>query len=216
MSDQIPRNEGSPRCFRGPSPGGSRRSFVSNSTLEIARLAGVIAALALSAVPVSADGFVTPFLGYNFGGDSVNCASLTTCQEKHLNFGTSFGTAGRVAGMEEDFSFAKNFYDTSTDSSVLTIMTNVRLSLPIGPIQPYVVGGIGLIRPHASNNPFQVFTSKSAFGTDLGGGLTIMFGPGVGVRGDIRRFNATGLRLLVFSGARADFWRASAGLTFRY
>ena len=183
---------------------------------RLARLAGVVAALALSVVPAHADGFVTPFLGYNFGGDSVNCVSLTTCQEKHLNFGMSIGTAGRVAGMEEDFSFAKNFFDTSTDNSVLTIMTNVRLSLPLGPIQPYLVGGIGLIKPHASNNPLQVFTSKSAFGTDLGGGLTIMLGQGVGVRGDIRRFNAQGVTLLVFSGAKADFWRASAGLTFRY
>jgi hypothetical protein len=181
----------------------------------VARLAGAIAALALSVVPACADGFVTPFLGYNFGGDSVNCDSLTTCQEKHKNFGVSFGTTARAAGLEEDFSFAKNFYDTSTDNSVLTIMTNVRLSLPLGPIQPYLVGGIGLIRPHV-NNPFQVFTSKSAFGTDLGGGLTIMFGPSVGVRGDIRRFNATGLKLVLFSGARVDFWRASVGITFRY
>jgi Outer membrane protein beta-barrel domain len=206
MSDQIPRRSNAD----GVAPRAAR------NIVEIARLAGVIAALVLSVVPAYADGFVTPFLGFNFGGDSINCVSLTTCQEKHLNFGMSIGTTGRAAGLEEDFSFAKNFYDTSTDSSVLTIMTNVRLSLPLGPIQPYLVGGIGLIKPHASNNPFQVITSKSAFGTDLGGGLTIMFGPGVGVRGDIRRFNATGLKLLVFSGARADFWRASAGITFRY
>jgi hypothetical protein len=205
MSDQTPR--------RSNADGVAPRA--AKSTLEIARLAGVIAALVLSVVPAYADGFVTPFLGYNFGGDSVNCDSLTTCQEKHKNFGMSIGTTGRAAGLEEDFSFAKNFYDTSTDNSVLTIMTNVRFSLPLGPIQPYLVGGIGLIRPHA-NNPFQVFTSKSAFGTDLGGGLTIMFGPSVGVRGDIRRFNSTGLTLLVFSGARVDFWRASAGITFRY
>jgi hypothetical protein len=118
--------------------------------------------------------------------------------------------------VEQDFSFAKNFYDSSTDNSVLTIMTNVRLSLPLGPIQPYLVGGIGLIKPHASNNPFQVFTSKSAFGTDMGGGLTIMLGQGFGVRGDIRRFNAQGVTLVIFSGAKADFWRASAGLTFKY
>jgi hypothetical protein len=201
MSDQTPRR--TVELARLVRPGG------------LARLGGVLAALALSVVPAHADGFVTPFLGYNFGGDSVNCDSLTACHEKHTNFGMSIGTAGRVAGIEEDFSFAKNFYDTSTDSSVLTIMTNVRLSLPLGPIQPYVVGGIGLIRPHA-NNPFQVFTSKSAFGTDMGGGLTIMFGQGVGVRGDIRRFNAQGVTLVIFSGARADFWRASVGLTFKY
>jgi hypothetical protein len=183
---------------------------------RLTRFTGVLAAFALSAAPVYADGSVTPFLGWNFGGDSVNCASLTSCQEKHTNFGMSIGTAGRVAGIEEDFSFAKNFSDTSADSSVLTIMTNVRLSLPLGPIQPYIVGGIGLIKPHASNNPFQVFTSKSAFGTDMGGGLTIMFGTSVGVRGDIRRFNAQGLTVVIFSGAKADFWRASVGITFKY
>jgi hypothetical protein len=202
MSDQTPRR--TVELARLVRPGG------------LARLGGVLAALALSVVPAHADGFVTPFLGYNFGGDSVNCDSLTACHEKHTNFGMSIGTAGRVGGIEEDFSFAKNFYDTSTDNSVLTIMTNVRLSLPLGPIQPYLVGGIGLIKPHASNNPFQVFTSKSAFGTDMGGGLTIMLGQGFGVRGDIRRFNAQGVTLVIFSGAKADFWRASAGITFKY
>ena len=181
----------------------------------IARLAGVILALVVSAVPAHA-GFITPFLGYNFGGDSVDCVGLTSCREKRPNVGLLFDAASKTGGLEEDLSFAKNFFGPGDSNSVLTIMTNERLALPLGPIQPYVVIGIGLIRPHASYNPLQVVTSKSDFGYDLGGGLTIMFGPSVGVRGDIRRFNATGLTLLVFSGAKADFWRASAGITFRY
>jgi len=95
-------------------------------------------------------------------------------------------------------------------------MTNLVFTLPIGPIQPYVVGGIGLIRPHANYNPLQLVTSKNAFGTDLGGGLTIMFGR-VGVRGDIRRFHTLqDVTLLVFTGGKLDFWRASAGVTFKY
>ena len=183
---------------------------------RLARLAGVLAALVLSVVPAYADGFVTPFTGWNFGGDSLNCDSLTACHEKHTNFGMSIGTAGRVGGIEEDFSFAKNFYDTSTDNSVLTIMTNVRLSLPLGPIQPYVVIGIGLIRPHASYNPAQLITSKSDFGYDLGGGLTIMFGQSFGVRGDIRFFHTLqAVTLGIFNGAPLNFWRASVGLTFK-
>jgi hypothetical protein len=194
MSDQMPR-----------------------SALEIARLAAVFLALVLSAAPVYADGFVTPFLGYNYGGDSGNCASLTACQEKHLNIGLSITSRGRVAGLEEDISYAKHFFGEATDSSVLTIMTNLRMTIPVGPIQPYVVGGFGLIRPHASYNPLQVVTSKNAFGSDLGGGLTIMFGQRVGVRGDIRRFHTLqDVTLFVFSGAKLDFWRASAGITFRY
>src|SRR3984957_12821561 len=138
-------------------------------TLEIAgiaRLAGVFLALVLSVVPAHAAGFITPFLGYNFGGDSVDCIGLTSCREKRPNFGLLFDAASKVAGLEEDLSFAKNFFGPGDSNSVLTIMTNERLALPLGPIQPYVVIGIGLIRPHASYNPLQVVTSKSDFGYD--------------------------------------------------
>ena len=161
--------------------------------------------------------FITPFLGYNFGGDSRNCISLTDCQEKHINVGLSIGSTGRVAGLEEDMSYARNFFGAGTNNAVLTAMTNLLVTIPLGPIQPYVVGGVGLIRPHASSNPLQVVTSKSAFGSDFGGGLTLMFGRRVGVRGDIRRFHTLqDVTLFLFSGEKLDFWRASAGITFRY
>jgi hypothetical protein len=185
--------------------------------VSLPRMAGVLAALMLSVVPAYADRFVTPFLGYNFGGDSGNCVSLTQCQEKHVNFGLSVGSTGRAVGLEEDLSYARDFFGTGTGDSVLTLMTNLLITLPLGPIQPYVVGGVGLIRPHASYNPLQVVTSKSAFGSDLGAGLTIMFGPRVGVRGDLRRFHTLqDVTFLVFTGGKLDFWRASAGITFKY
>ena len=184
--------------------------------MSLLRIAGVFAALVLSVVPAYADRSITPFLGYNFGGDSGNCVSLRDCQEKHVNFGLSVASTGRILGLEEDLSYAREFFGTGTGDSVLTVMTNLVFTLPIGPIQPYVVGGIGLIRPHANYNPLQLVTSKNAFGTDLGGGLTIMFGR-VGVRGDIRRFHTLqDVTLLVFTGGKLDFWRASAGVTFKY
>ena len=176
---------------------------------------GVLSCLMLSAAPAYADGFVTPFLGYNFGGDSVNCLSLTSCQDKQVNAGISFRSAGKVAAWEQDISFVRRFFGPGNDHSVLTVMTNLSLTLPIGPIQPYVIGGIGLVRPDASYNPLQLVTSKSALGTDLGAGMTLMFGRRVGVRGDVRRFHALqDLTLGVFSGESLDFWRASVGLTF--
>ena len=61
----------------------------------------VVAALAAAAGPAAADGYITPYLGYNFGGDSANCATLTNCEEKHANFGVSLGSASGILGFEE-------------------------------------------------------------------------------------------------------------------
>ena len=46
-------------------------------------------------VPAAAQGYFTPYVGYNFGGDSVNCVSLRNCDEKRTNLGISFGKTGR-------------------------------------------------------------------------------------------------------------------------
>ena len=176
----------------------------------------VIGAL-MCARPAFADRAVTPYAGYNYGGDSSNCVSLRECQEKHANIGVSFGPADG-SGFEEDIAYAKNFFGASegTDNSVLTIMSNLLIGIPIGPIHPFVVGGVGLIRPHAALNPTD-FVSKNAFGYDLGGGVTISFGRRIGLRGDIRRFRTfDDLTLFVFTGGKLSFSRASVGLTFKY
>lgn len=185
------------------------------------RLTGIVvfAAVAIMiATPAFADGAITPYIGYNYGGDSSNCISLRDCQEKHANFGISFGSAGPV-GFEADLAYARNFFGASPDgdNSVLTLMSNFVFGIPLGPVQPYLVGGVGLIRPHASLNPTQLVTSKNAFGYDLGFGVTVFLSRRLGVRGDIRRFRTfEDLTLFVFSGGKLEFSRASAGLTFRY
>src|SRR4051812_36453980 len=68
-------------------------------------VAFTVAALAAVAAPARADGFVTPYLGYNFGGDSANCQSLTDCEEKHLNFGVSLMGTAAVIGFEEEIGY---------------------------------------------------------------------------------------------------------------
>ena len=56
--------------------------------MQTARLATLAAALlVLAAAPARADGFISPFIGYNFGGDSQNCVSLTNCDERRTNWG---------------------------------------------------------------------------------------------------------------------------------
>ena len=49
-----------------------------------------------SAPPARAEGFVTPYVGFNFGGDSANCLSLSNCQERRTNFGVTVGSARGV------------------------------------------------------------------------------------------------------------------------
>jgi hypothetical protein len=57
-----------------------------------------VAALCLPA-PASAQFFVYPFAGYNFGGDS-GCPEITACDDRRLNWGISVGAVGRVVGIE--------------------------------------------------------------------------------------------------------------------
>jgi opacity protein-like surface antigen len=190
---------------------------IGHGLMHPARSLIVVGALLL-ARPVFADHAVTPYVGYNYGGDSSNCVSLRDCQEKHLNVGLSFGPADG-SGFEEDIAFAKNFFGVSpgTDNSVLTVMSNLLIGIPIGPVHPFVVGGVGLIRSHASLALTDLVTSKNAFGYDLGGGVIISLGRRLGVRGDIRRFSTfEDLTLFVFTGGKLNFTRATVGLTFKY
>jgi hypothetical protein len=65
--------------------------------------AAAIALVALTfvgrAAPARAEGFVSPFIGYNFGGDS-GCPQITNCDDKRLNAGVAIGALGSVFGVE--------------------------------------------------------------------------------------------------------------------
>ena len=146
--------------------------------------------LAVAAAPARADGFVTPFYGYNFGGDS-NCATFTSCEDKRTNFGVSIGKMGAVFGFEEDISLAKDFFGNvpNVDNSVFTLMSNLLIGVGAGPVQPYFLVGAGLIRPHASFDLTKFTTENNSLGYDLGAGVNGYFSRHVGVRGDVRRFH---------------------------
>ena len=186
-------------------------------------LAFVVAAIAVAPVPARADGYATPYIGYNFGGDSANCATLTTCEEKHLNFGLSLMSASGVFGLEEEIGYAKDFFGAvpGAENNVFTAMTNLATGVFTGPVQPYLLAGIGLIPTHVSLNPTATGAqTKNAFGYDLGGGINGFFSRGVGIRGDLRRLHTFQdvpfLRANLVPSEKLDFWRASLGLTFKF
>jgi opacity protein-like surface antigen len=186
-------------------------------------ITGIVLLAGVVAVPASAraEGFLVPFIGYNFGGDSGNCPSLNNCTDKHTNFGVSIGSMGTVFGLEEDFSYASNFFGDvpAADNSVFSAMTNVLAGVGVGPIRPYVLAGVGLIRPHVSSvtSSIALSSDNNSFGYDIGGGLTVSIAPHIGIRGDIRHLHTMeNVNLLFISGQRLDFNRASVGLALRF
>ena len=147
--------------------------------------------VAAAAEPARADAFFTPFYGFNFGGDS-NCAHFSPCEDKRRNYGVSIGKMGTVFGVEEDISIAKDFFGKvpNVDNSVFTLMSNLLIGVGAGPVQPYVLVGAGLIRPHSSSNLTNFDLKNNSLGYDLGAGVNGYFSRHVGVRGDIRHFDA--------------------------
>jgi opacity protein-like surface antigen len=174
-----------------------------------------------------AQGFISPFYGYNFGGDA-GCPEITNCQDKRSDYGVSFGALGSVVGFEAELGYSKNFFGETlgTSSNVLTFMSNFMLAPKIGPVQPYGLAGVGLIRTTVEG----VGTSndQNQFGWDLGGGLMVFFGEHIGVRGDVRYYhsfqvldfinvpNLPILGTLGLGGQKLDYGRAAAAVVFKF
>ena len=169
----------------------------------------------------SAQGYVSPLIGYDFGGDS-GCPNISTCEDRNLNWGVSVGSLGNVAGSELEFAYAKNFFGEipGVSSSVLTLMGNVMLAPRFGPAQPYWLIGLGLLKTNVDFSTASLLDSdKNHFAWDMGGGLMVFLGPHVGVRGDLRYFHAfQDLQILGIGlgNTKLDFGRAAAGVVFRF
>ena len=170
---------------------------------------------------VHAQGFISPIIGYDFGGDA-GCPNLTGCEDKKLNAGVAFGSIGPFLGVEEELAYAKDFFGHAPglSSSVLTAMTNVMVIPSIGPVRPYALVGLGLIKTHAELTPSSVLTTtNNNLGWDIGGGVMLFFGSHLGIRGDLRYFHSLQkLTVLGFTvtGEKLDFARAGAGLVLKF
>lgn len=188
----------------------------------------VVAALAalLMAIPAKAqaDTLFTPYIGSTFAakfGDAEPPSRFV--------YGADFmwlGTSG--LGFEVDFAYHPNFFepgddeqvfDFDSDGNVVTLMGNVVFGHKGGGVQPYVVGGVGLIRSNISDvGGFFEDVSDSSFGLNLGGGLRVG-GPKFGIRGDLRYFRS--FSDIDFGDLDADlgafsFWRGTVGVSFGF
>ena len=138
----------------------------------------------------NAQGFISPFIGYNFGGAS-GCPAITNCDDKRTNWGVSFGAVGAIVGFEEELGYTKDFFGSTSNqtSNVLTLMSNFMVAPRLGPVQPYGLAGVGLIRTSVTVTGTTA-SDQNQIGYDLGGGVMVFFNAHVGVRGDVRYYHS--------------------------
>jgi opacity protein-like surface antigen len=176
----------------------------------------------ICAIPASADADVllTPFAGVTFTEDI-----------RKANYGASVAI-GSLIGVELDVSQTRlgSFDDVpfvSVDAHATTIMGNLMVRFPTGPVQPYASAGIGVIRISADLDvPVfgEVFdVNAQNLGTNYGGGIYLFPSPNIGIRGDFRYFRTVGdLDWSDFDDLddlplpAVDFWRATVGVTIRF
>jgi opacity protein-like surface antigen len=180
----------------------------------------VVGLLISTADRASAQMFITPYAGGQFGGDT---------QDNNFNVGASIGFLGAgMYGVEADFNYAPNFFSGSDainfdvkDSNLATVMFNGIVTLPPDwKLRPYGTAGIGWMRSRIDDvgGAFDVKNNDLAF--NVGAGLFAQFNDHVGLRTDVRYLRAfedpeEDLDFDVGVGD-FDFWRATAGLTFTF
>jgi outer membrane protein with beta-barrel domain len=165
--------------------------------------------------PAKADGFVAPFVGVNFGGDTTKNSTV---------FGGSIGYLGHAAGVEAEFGYTPSFFGDSstitvTDGKVATFMGNVLIGGRHHAVSPYLALGAGLIRSNinAATDVFDIHQTKNNWGGNVGGGLFVGSGP-VTFRGDVRYFKSfdTSGDFPDITGNKLGFWRATGGIGFMW
>jgi hypothetical protein len=179
--------------------------------------------------PATAEGFVSPWIGVNFGSNPFDSlANHTSIHGGRKAFGVTGGYMGAgVIGGEVDFGYSPSFFGDKSDfgsNNVLTTMANLIVGIPIGGthgagVRPYVTGGIGLIRTSYGNFLNFNAVSNNDFGYNIGAGVMGYFNSHFGLRGDVRYFrnlqNNSSSNTLNLDLGGFHFWRASLGLVIK-
>jgi opacity protein-like surface antigen len=172
-----------------------------------------------------ADWLLTPYGGMTFGKDAKSL--------EHFSWGASAGWMGAGAvGFEVDFNHTPNFFEpkdsTNTtelfgSNNVTSLMGNLIIGAPIGGqsgpgIRPYVSGGLGLLKTNVPGTTDFLKVNSNDFGFNLGFGAHVFASDHVGFRGDVRYLRSLQKDESTptnFAVGNFDFWRWSAGVTFR-
>lgn len=184
----------------------------------------VSAAVALISAPINAraDGYVSPWIGTQFGSNWNN---------GRAGFGADAGYMGAgIIGGEVDFGYSPSFFGTQNDfgnNSVINLMGNVIVGAPVGGthgagFRPFATFGVGLLRTQIDGGTLaRVSSSNNMFGWNAGVGVMGFFNQHVGLRGDVRYLRgfkdlSTGNTAIDLDGNnQLHFWRIGAGVVLR-
>ncbi len=187
----------------------------------------LIAALAVVLAPAtaSADWLFTPNIGTGFGGAASG--------RQHMTWGASLGWMGEgIFGWEADLAYTPEVFESDDDdldafdsSNATSFMGNVIIGVPVGGqlgpgFRPYVSGGAGLLQTNVASDDDLFEATNDEFGVNVGAGAMGFATDHVGFRGDVRYYRAltdpeSDNEFDIDFGS-FDFWRATAGITFRW
>ena len=181
----------------------------------------VVALVMGTATQARAQGFISPMLGFNFGGVS-GCPQIRGCTDKQRSLSVSAGKFGTIFGAETELAYTPDFFGDAPglSSNVATLMGNVMLAPKAGPLRPYLLAGAGLMKTHFALKTASLLTfNDTAFGYTVGGGVFARLGDRFGLRGDLRYFHSfPDVRIVGFTLASEtlNYSRISAGLVIQF
>ena len=170
--------------------------------------------LGLTAAPARAEVYLTPSVGFAFGGHT---------DDSKITYGGSLTFLGDdgVVGFAVDFGHTPDFLGTTGfgNNNITTLMGNLVLASP-GRARVYGSGGLGLVKTRVKDLSGFFEIDSNEFGLNVGGGVILLSSGAVGFQGDIRYFrNLTDpepdAEFDVNLG-QLNFWRAEAGRVFKF
>jgi hypothetical protein len=179
------------------------------------------------AAEARADWFVNPWVAFKFGGSMTGVDLEQSAEVTKVLWGGSAGFLGSgILGIEADFAYGPRFFERTNDlvlqSSLITLMGNIIIAVPLrvtrDSLRPYVVGGVGLLRPRIQDILGVFDPNSNLLGLNVGGGAIGPVGNRTSIRFELRRFSnlTEGEPGQGFGPTRLSFWRADVGVTIRY
>ena len=196
-----------------------------------------LALFALAPSPASAEWQIKPFFGVSFGGATTLLDFENAAGSANRVYGVNGQLLGEVFGVEGDFGFGPDFFQSSADSglpcqtntlcvvhsSVRTLTGNVVIAVPrrltTYTLRPYFVGGAGIMHASSELALGAPGISSTLPAMDVGGGVTGFLSKRIGLGWDVRYFRSLGTgqeRGQSFGPEQLSFWRANMALAIRY
>jgi len=177
----------------------------------------LFAAIGLAPATAHAQKYLGGFTGYSYGGAAGECPSLwDDCPNRRTGYGIVLGGLGGGFGIEQEIAWTPDFFGEEGEvaySNVLTVMSNLVFSIPVGPLRPYGTAGLGFIKAKAEFTTESLTDfSDTAFGWNYGAGVMVMLPAHLGVRLDYRRIRSGPEVSFLGGDDKVEFSRVTLGV----